>query len=282
MAWSPEDSVRRILAILLFTAACWAQASNPLDQWKNLLLSGDAASLRALYSVNPDARILTPAGENTADQDVDFWTELKIKTIDIQIIESTSPQPGVEQVVFSAKLRSAAHTPSRVLYINAGQYWQKQNGQWRLIAAKRTIPSQLEMPTSTSKDIYPADADAHAEIKEALATAAKAHKRVLVVFGANWCYDCHVLDLAFHRDDLAPVVEKNYEVVHVDIGQGDRNLDLMKQYQVPIGKGIPAIAVLDAAGRLLYSQQNGEFEKARALGPEALLEFLNRWKPQPS
>ena len=124
MAGSPEDSVKRILAILLFTAACSAQTSNPLDQWKNLLLSGDAASLRALYSVNPAARILTPAGENTADQDVDFWTELKIKTLDIQIIQSTSPQPDVEQVVFSAKLRSAARTPSRVLYINAGQYWQ--------------------------------------------------------------------------------------------------------------------------------------------------------------
>ena len=273
--------MKRILAILLFTAACSAQTSSPLDQWKNLLLSGDAASLRALYSVNPAARILTPAGENTADQDVDFWTELKIKTIDIQIIQSISPQPDIEQVVFSAKLRSAARTPSQVLYINAGQYWQKQNGQWRLIAAKRTLPSQLEMPTSTSKDIYPANADAHAEINEALARAAKAHKRVLVVFGANWCYDCHVLDLAFRRDDLAPVVEKNYEVVHVDIGQGDKNLDLMKQYQVPIAKGIPAIAVLDPAGRLLYSQQNGEFEKARALGPEALLEFLNKWKPQP-
>ena len=48
------------------------------------------------------------------------------------------------------------------------------------------------------KNLYPDDADARAEIKEAEQKAAGDHKRVLLVFGANWCYDCHVLDLAFH------------------------------------------------------------------------------------
>jgi hypothetical protein len=67
-------------------------------------------------------------------------------------------------------------------------------------------------------------------------------------------------------------------VVHVNIGQGDKNQDLMKEYAVPVERGITAIAVLDGQGKLLYSQKNGEFEKARALGPEDLLEFLNKWK----
>ena len=44
-------------------------------------------------------------------------------------------------------------------------------------------------------------------------------------------------------------------------------------------KGIPALAVLDSHGKLLYSQQGGEFEKTRSLAPEDLLAFLNRWKP---
>ena len=103
---------------------------------------------------------------------------------------------------------------------------------------------------------------------------------VLLVFGADWCYDCHVLDRALRRPDIAPVLNANFEVVHVDVGQGDKNQDLMNDYQVPMKRGIPAIAVLDAAGKLLYSQKNGEFERARAIGPEDLLEFLNKWKPQ--
>jgi thioredoxin-related protein len=83
---------------------------------------------------------------------------------------------------------------------------------------------------ANKKEIYSESADAHVEIKEALEQATAQHKRVIVVFGANWCYDCHVLDAAFHRADLAPILAANYEVVHVDIGRGEKNQDLMKQY----------------------------------------------------
>jgi len=129
------------------------------------------------------------------------------------------------------------------------------------------------------KEIYNESADARAEIKEALHKARAEHKRVIVVFGANWCYDCHVLDAAFHRSDLAPILAANYEVVHVDIGRGEKNQDLMMKYEVPMKRGIPGLAVLDADGKLVYSQKNGEFEKARALTPEDFLAFLNKWKP---
>jgi thiol:disulfide interchange protein len=129
------------------------------------------------------------------------------------------------------------------------------------------------------KDIYNESADAHAEIKEALTKAAAEHKRVIVVFGANWCYDCHVLDKAFHSSDLAPILAANYEVVHVDIGKGEKNQDLMTKYDVPMKRGIPGLAVLDADGKVVYSQRNGEFENARALSPEDFLAFLNKWKP---
>jgi thioredoxin 1 len=129
------------------------------------------------------------------------------------------------------------------------------------------------------KEIYSESADARSEIKEALKKAAAEHKRVIVVFGANWCYDCHVLDTAFHRSDLAPILSANYEVVHVDIGKGEKNQDLMRKYEVPMKRGIPGLAVLDADGKLVYSQKNGEFENARALAPEDFLAFLNKWKP---
>jgi hypothetical protein len=81
---------------------------------------------------------------------------------------------------------------------------------------------------------------------------------------------------------VTAVLNPNFVVVHVDVGQGDKNQDIMKQYQVPMAKGIPAIAVLDSDGKLLYSQQGGEFEKARALAPEDVLAFLNKWKPKGS
>jgi hypothetical protein len=42
---------------------------------------------------------------------------------------------------------------------------------------------------------------------------------------------------------------------------------------------VPALAVLDSAGKLLFSQTHGEFENTRRLGPEDIVAFLNQWKP---
>jgi hypothetical protein len=54
----------------------------------------------------------------------------------------------------------------------------------------------------------------------------------------------------------------------------------VKQFDVTLDKGIPTLAVIEADGRVVVSQKNGEFEDARSLTPEALLEFLNKWKPE--
>jgi thioredoxin-related protein len=129
------------------------------------------------------------------------------------------------------------------------------------------------------KELYPANADAKKEIDEALHSALPAHKRVLVVFGANWCFDCHALDDAFHSAEIAPILQKYFMVVHVDIGHGEKNSALAQKYEVPLKRGIPAIAVLDAAGKLLFSQKNGEFEAARSLANADILASLNKWKP---
>ena len=251
----------------------------PLDQWKMAVSKHDAAALKSFYSTNPAARISTPKGDLDADGDVAFWLGLKARKLKIDIAQDASPEPDLKQLVLQMEIYPSESSSERVLYVSAGEVWQHQGDQWRLIATNRSDAARLEQPLTVSKDIYSPGKDAHAEIKEAIATASKQHKRVILVFGANWCYDCHVLDAAFHRPDLAAVIAPNYEVVHVDIGRGEKNQDLMEQYRVPMKKGIPGLAVLDPDGKLLYSQQNGEFENARAMGPEDLLAFLNKWKP---
>ena len=250
----------------------------PVEQWKAAVLAGDAAKLRALYSSNPAARVILTSGEAGAETDVAFWIGLKARRVKLEIAQSSSPEAGVQQVAFEAEVLSGAESKPRTMYVIVGQLWQKQGEQWRIAATKRSDVTRLQQPLSTNKEIYVPGLNAHVEIADALKKAAPQHKRVLVVFGANWCYDCHVLDLAFHRPDVEAVLNPNFEVVHVDVGQYDKNLDIMQQYQVPTAKGIPAIAVLDSDGKLLYSQRGGEFEKTRILGPEDVLAFLNKWK----
>ena len=157
---------------------------------------------------------------------------------------------------------------------------------WVALCVVAILPAALAFktplkPPTAKLNLYPAGADARADIQKALKQAASEHKNVLLDFGANWCYDCHVLDNAFHDPQIQPLLDQNFVVVHVDVGEFDKNKDLAEQYQIPLEKGIPALAVLDEAGKLLFSQKQGEFESARALSVEDVLDFLNRWRPRP-
>jgi thioredoxin 1 len=127
-------------------------------------------------------------------------------------------------------------------------------------------------------DIYPAPAQAKSDLQAALAAAAQSHKRVIVDFGGNWCPDCHALDLYFHDSVNKPLLEANYILVHVNIGRRDENLDIAEKYRVPLGKGVPALAVLADNGDLLFSQTTGEFEAMRKMQSASVTEFLTHWK----
>ncbi len=134
------------------------------------------------------------------------------------------------------------------------------------------------MARPSGREIYPDPAEAKADIAHALATAASTHKRVLLDFGGNWCGDCQVLDIYMHNSQNAPLLESNFVLVHVNVGQYDANLDLAKKYGIPLEKGVPAVAVLSATGKLLYSQKSGEFESMRRMDPNAVTKFLIQWK----
>ena len=133
--------------------------------------------------------------------------------------------------------------------------------------------------TSAVRDIYPDPAQGKADLAAALKNAANSHKRVLLDFGGNWCGDCQVLDIYMHNAQNLPILEDNYVLVHVNIGHMDENLEIANQYQVPLTKGVPAMAVLNDKGKLLYSQRGGEFESMRRLESSAVTTFLVHWKP---
>jgi thioredoxin 1 len=129
-----------------------------------------------------------------------------------------------------------------------------------------------------SRHIYDESADAHAEVRAAIAQAEREHKRVILDFGGNWCGDCQVLDIYFHQQPNADLLAQNFVLVDIDIGRMDKNVDIAQRYNVPLQKGVPALAVLDTNGRLLYSQTNGEFEKMRHMDPSSVTDFLEHWK----
>jgi thioredoxin 1 len=123
---------------------------------------------------------------------------------------------------------------------------------------------------------YDEAADAHAAVRSALAAATQSNTPVLVVFGANWCPDCRVLDTAMHSGSSAPLMQKNFRVVKVDVGRFDRNVDLAEAYGVPLKKGIPAVAVLSPQGKVVYATKSGELADAREMGEDGIYRFFSR------
>lgn len=123
---------------------------------------------------------------------------------------------------------------------------------------------------------YDEAADAKAQIQAAQAEAAKARVPLLVVFGANWCADCKVLDLAFKEGAAAPLIARDFRVVKINVGRFDRNVDIAEAYGVPLKRGIPAVAVLSAQGQVLYATKAGELADARQMGDKSIHDFFAR------
>ena len=134
--------------------------------------------------------------------------------------------------------------------------------------------SAAENPT------YDEKADAHQQVDAAIQAASKSGRNILLDFGANWCGDCHALDAQMRTPELAGLIEKNYVVVHIDVGRMTKNVDIAEKYGILLGKGIPALAVLDSHGKLLYSQDQGQFEDARHLGADSFKQFFEQWRPR--
>lgn len=275
-----------ILTAIIFCAIVASAQTNgepkfpAVNQWEKTLRAGDMSALQSNYSATPQPNLTGPdKNQHSLADEISFWRSFHADHHDFQLIQRESGDKDGAHMV-SLTLSFNMHTPqgSRTRYILEDQAWQQQGATWKIVAAKHTGIVTMPQPTQLNVDIYPKNVDAKAEIRDAIARASREHKRIILVFGANWCYDCHVLDYVLRRPNFAGLVGP-FIVIHVDVGEYDKNLDLASRYKVPLDRGIPALAILDSDGSLLYSQQQGEFNSARSMDPAALTAFLKQWKP---
>jgi len=123
---------------------------------------------------------------------------------------------------------------------------------------------------------YHADADARKDIAAAQARARTLHKSVMVIFGANWCADCVVLHRTLEAPETRDYVESHFEIVSVDVGQFNKNLDVAKSLDVNLTRGIPAAAFLAWDGASIGNTNNGELEPSRNYHSDQILRFLHQ------
>jgi thiol-disulfide isomerase/thioredoxin len=130
---------------------------------------------------------------------------------------------------------------------------------------------------------YPYDehADASAVVAAAKARALARHKLLLIDLGGNWCPDCRILAGTMEQSELRAFVDAHYEVVTVDVGRFDKNLQIPAHYGIIRRlEGVPSVLVVDpASDRLIDAGHVAALSDARHMSPQALADWLAQWTP---
>jgi thiol-disulfide isomerase/thioredoxin len=143
-------------------------------------------------------------------------------------------------------------------------------------APKVAIRSLAQLATPLP---YPYDPTADGEAQLAAARgSAQAHGKLLLIdLGGNWCADCRILAAVMERPEVAAFLKAHYEVVSIDIGRLDKNMQIPARYGVTAVEGVPALLIVDARGHLLNKGHVAALADARAMTPRALADWLAGW-----
>ena len=125
---------------------------------------------------------------------------------------------------------------------------------------------------------YDESANAAKDVADAFARARLSHKRVLIDLGGNWCGDCIVLSNIMMLPDVKRFVAAHYEVVAVDIGRENKNLDIPARFGVDLKGGVPTVLVVTPDGKTLVDAGHiAALEDARSMTPQGVADWLAQW-----
>ena len=121
---------------------------------------------------------------------------------------------------------------------------------------------------------YDENADALDSISKALKIAKLENKYVLLQMGGNWCPDCRTLGEYFTRPDIKAWLDDRAILVSVDVGEWNRNLNIVERYGNPISEGIPALVLLNSENEVMFATLAGELASARSMSKDDLIVWL--------
>lgn len=136
------------------------------------------------------------------------------------------------------------------------------------------LPRPLPFP-------YPEERVAAGDVDGALGRARRRGVPLLLDLGGNWCPDCRILAAVLELPELKDFVARHFELLMVDVGRYNRNMDVPARWGLEKLNGVPQLLVIDAAaggdGRLVNATTADALADARALSPQMIADFLARF-----
>jgi len=144
-----------------------------------------------------------------------------------------------------------------------------------------TNPGKTAPTASAKPEIYDSAAQGDTLLASALARAAKAHKRVLLDLGANWCSDSQAMYRLLREDRaISRELDQHYVLLLVDANTRvtpPRNAALLERLGSPLVRGIPVLLVLSADGTVLNADAAERLADSDHQFPAKVLDYLRKW-----
>ncbi len=151
-----------------------------------------------------------------------------------------------------------------------------------LLSLGRTALAAGPEYPSMGPDIFDRTVPAELIIKTALTKAADEDKKVLLLFGANWCPWCRRLHAALAADSIVRArLREKFVLVFVDANTRNdkhRNAAVIERYGNPLQFGLPVFVVLDSRGKQLTTRETASVAAdTSAKVAERVVAFLDEW-----
>ncbi len=133
-------------------------------------------------------------------------------------------------------------------------------------------------PDTFPREKFDPKRDPAPDLARAIEIASKTGKRIILDVGGEWCHWCVYMDKFFSENaDLAKLRDDNYIWVKINFSEENENKPFLAAYPEPAG--FPHLYVLDAAGKLLRSQDTSPLEAGSGYDLAKFTEFLKTWAP---
>ena len=102
-------------------------------------------------------------------------------------------------------------------------------------------------------------------------------KQPVIIFGGNWCPDCRILEGTLAMPTIKKFIDQHYQIMHIDIGRYDRNMELMNHLNIESKKGVPRVVILDFKKNIVNSSTSSEWTTARDRKQQEIYNYFQKF-----
>ena len=155
------------------------------------------------------------------------------------------------------------------------RYFFLMLGIFMLIPTVPVMAAERDHPEARP---YDKKAQASQAVDAALKRAGQSGKRVILVMGANWCHDSRGLAGWFEKPRFATMLRGRYELVYVDVGKRNRNIDIARRFGIEKIVGTPTVLVLSSDGELLNAETAPTWRNAASRDADDIYAYFESFK----